>query len=322
MQHRWHMIRRHARSGTEQLVRIRRVALVLLIALFVLEPTVVSALPSYDSPEHPGCSACHAQVSNTAAPARVEPATIARGASFYVNATISNPDALVTGAKLDVPMGFSASNVTQGPAVVDNYSWNVSASADVAPGEYLLYAYLVAGTPGAGQQITAVGRVTVEGPADNPVYISSVGIDPQFPQPSDLVRVNAYITDSAHPLNNTTLHYRYSGIEHAVPMTVDSTNTYVAEIGPFSNKTFVDYWVVARDDAGNAAKSSNRGFLIGQPSRIPDTYLLVGGFVAVDAACVAVLYRVSQRKNKQEPGHEEGMQDTGEQDTELDDWGF
>ncbi len=160
--------------------------------------------------------------------------------------------------------------------------------------------------------MTAVGSVTIEGPADNPVYISSVNVDPQFPQPSDLIRVNAFITDTAHPLTNTTLHYRYAGIEYTTPMNVDATNTYVAEIGPFANKTFVDYWIVARDDAGYAVKSSNRGFLIGQPSRIPDTYLLVSGFVVVDADCVAVLYRVAKRRGQQKSEHENGQAE-GEQ---------
>ncbi|MDD1721621.1 MAG: hypothetical protein LUP95_06525, partial [Euryarchaeota archaeon] len=285
----------------KQLLRVKVAALVLLLTLCVFETAVVSALPSYDSPDHPGCSACHIRVTPKTASANVEPNTVMPGASFNVNASIPNPDDGVTGAKIDVPKGFAASNVTQGPAVVNNYSWNVSASSDAAPGVYWLYAYLVAGTPEAGYAMTAAGSVTIEGPADNPVYISSVNIEPQFPQPSDRVRVNAYITDAAHTLTNTTLHYRYEGTEYAAPMNVDTTNTYVANIGPFANKTFVDYWVVARDDAGYAVKSSNRGFLIGQPSRVPDTYLLVSGFVLVDAACVAVLYRVAKIRKKREP---------------------
>ncbi|MGZ4933499.1 MAG: hypothetical protein ACXV49_03250 [Halobacteriota archaeon] len=303
----------HAYKVAKQLLRVKGAVLVVLLALCVLQTTAVSALPSYDSPDHPGCSACHVHVTQETASARVEPNTVAPGASFNVNASIPNPDEGVTGAKLDVPIGFATPNVTQGPAVVDNYSWNVSTSSDVAPGVYWLYAYLVAGTPEAGQAMTAVGSVTVEGPADNPVYISSVNTEPQFPQPTDAVRVSAYITDAAHSLANATLHYRYSGTEYAIPMNVDTTNTYVANVGPFANKTFVDYWVVARDDAGFAAKSSNRGFLVGQPSRVPDTYLLVSGLVVVDAACVAVLYRVARTRKKQESEHENNVRDEGEQ---------
>lgn len=310
------VITERARDVAKQLLRVKVAALVLLLALCIVETTAVSALPSYDSPDHPGCSACHVRVAQTTASARVEPNTVVPGASFNVNASVPNPDEGVTGAKLDVPMGFAAPNATQGPAVVDNYSWNVSTSPDVAPGEYWLYAYLVAGTPEAGQAMTAVGSVTIEGPADNPVYISTMKTEPQFPQPSEVVRVNAYITDAAHSLTNATLHYRYSGTEYAIPMNVDATNTYIAEIGPFANKTFVDYWVVARDDAGYAAKSSNRGFLIGQPSRVPDTYLLVSGFVVVDAACVAVLYRVAKTRKKRKPEHESNVRDKTDQNAQ------
>ncbi|MGZ4939599.1 MAG: hypothetical protein ACXVIF_03455 [Halobacteriota archaeon] len=300
---------------TRQLLRIQIVALILLLMAGAVDNVAVSALPSYDSPEHPGCSACHVQVSQKTPAANVEPNTVVPGASFHINASIPNPDEGVTGAKLDIPIGFAASNMTQGPAVVDNYSWNVSVSRDVAPGDYWLYAYLVAGTPEAGQEMTAVGSITVEGPSDNPISISSVNIDPQFPQPSDSMHVNAYISDTAHSLTNATLHYRYMGTEYTSPMNVDATHTYTADIGPFANKTFVDYWVVAHDDAGFAAKSSNRGFLIGQPSRIPDTYLLVSGLVVVDAACVAVLYRVAKKRQEHELGHKDAGQNNGEQDT-------
>ncbi len=298
MQRGRHVINEQACDVAKQLLRAKIVALVLLLALCTFATTAVSALPSYDSPDHPGCAACHGHVAQTTTSARVEPSTVLPGATFYVNASIPDPDQGVTGARLDVPIGFTATNTTQGPAVAANYSWNVSASSDAVPGTYWLYAYLVAGTPDAGYRMTAVGSVTVEGPANNPVYISSVSIDPEFPQPSDVVKVSAYITDAAHSLNNTTLHYRYSGVEHTTSLNVDATNTYVADIGPFDNKTFVDYWVVAHDDAGYAVKSSNRGFLVGQPSRVPDTYLLVGGFVLVDAACVAVLYRIATTRKK------------------------
>jgi len=300
---------------TRQLLRISIVALILLLIAGAVNNVAVSALPSYGSPEHPGCSACHVQVSQKTSPASVEPNTVVPGASFHINASMPNPDEGVTGAKLDLPLGFAASNMTQGPAVVDNYSWNVSVSRDVAPGDYWLYAYLVAGTPKAGQEMTAVGSITVKGPADNPVSISSLYIDPQFPQPSDSIHVNAYISDTGHSITNATLHYRYMGTEYTSPMNVDATNTYIADIGPFTNKTFVDYWVVAHDDGGFAAKSSNRGVLIGQPSRIPDSYLLVSALVIVDAACVAVLYRVAKKRQEQEPEHKPTEQDSGEKDT-------
>jgi len=96
------------------------------------------------------------------------------------------------------------------------------------------------------------------------------------PEPTT-VTICADVTDDS-PLSWVRLYYQPPGASLTyTTMTPESGNTYKATIGPFSQAGTLEYYVKARDSAGNEARSSTRTVTVNDCDTAPPSIRVEGG---------------------------------------------
>jgi hypothetical protein len=96
-----------------------------------------------------------------------------------------------------------------------------------------------------------------------PPTIGNCSRTPENPTPTQDVRISVEVSDDLSGVQNVTLSYSISGgVLTNLTMALSGTNTYIANISAMPSQTLVSYRIVAYDNMGNAATSSDFRYVV------------------------------------------------------------
>ena len=184
-----------------------------------------------------------------------------------VSATITDSGSGVKYANLSYSIdGNQWINVTM-THVGDSYSGLVSPQSYGTTVTYKIIAIDNAGNIQIGPQAS----YTVQDTSD-PV-IANVQMNPSIPSPSNIVHVNASITDTGSGLHNETLYYSIDNQVTwiAVNMISEGGDSYGADIPAQIYNTNVFFYIKAYDNQNNPSASTINSYIVGDQTP-PDIY--------------------------------------------------